>query len=74
MFFLCMESIATIVFLNKWTKPSHLYPTRFSQYNYTEPTHKLNRCKYKISIRGRYTWKKYLTKKEKEIARINFQL
>ena len=43
---------APIVFLDKLTKLSHLYPTRFSKLNYTKPTHKLNRYKYKISIRG----------------------
>ena len=66
---------APIVFLDKLTKPSHLYPTRFSQLNYTKPTHKLNRCKYRISIRGPYIWNEYLTKKEKEIELTsNFKL
>ena len=46
------KNSAPVVFLNKLTKPSHLYPTRFSQLNYTKPTHKLNRCKYRTSIRG----------------------
>ena len=36
------------VFLSKFTKPSHTYPTRFSQINYAKPTHKLNRCKCQI--------------------------
>ena len=48
---------APVVFLDKLTKPSHLYPTRFSQLNYTKPTRKLNRCKYRISIRGSYLTK-----------------
>ena len=55
-----------IVFLHQLTKPSHLYRTRISQLNYTKPTHKLNRCKYRISGRGPYIWNKYLTKKENE--------
>ena len=36
------------VFLDTLTKPSHLYPTRFSQLHYTKPTRKLNRCKYRF--------------------------
>ena len=48
---------APVVFLDKLTKTSHLYPTRFSQLNYTKPTRKLNRCKYRISIRGSYLTK-----------------
>ena len=63
---------APIVFLDKLTKPSHLYPTRFSQLNYTNPTYKLSRCKYKISIRRPYTWNIYLTKKRKR-NKMNFQ-
>ena len=45
---------APIVILDKLTKPSHLHPTIFSQLNYTKPTHKLKRCKYRISIREPY--------------------
>ena len=58
---------ASIVFLDKLTKPAHLYHIRFSQINYFKPTHKLNRCKYIISIRGPHKWNENLTKKEKEI-------
>ena len=29
------------IFLEKLTKPYHLYETRFSQINFTKPTHKL---------------------------------
>ena len=58
---------ALIVFLDKLTKPSHLYLTSFSQLNYTKPTHKLNRCKYRTSIRRPCIWNEYVTKKEKEI-------
>ena len=66
---------APIIFLDKLTKMSHLHPTRFSQLNYTKPTHKLNRCKYRISIRGPYIWNEYLTKKKKKKRyKINFQL
>ena len=58
---------APTVFLSKFTKPSHIYPTRFSQINYAKSTHKLNRCKYRISIRGPYIWNEFLSNKEKEI-------
>ena len=63
---------APIVFLDKLTKPSHLHPTRFSQLSYTKPTHKLNRCKYKITIRGPYIWKTSIIKK-KEKKPSNFE-
>ena len=58
---------APILFLDKLTKPALLYPTTFPPLNYSKWTHKLNRCKYRISIRGPYMWNKYLTKKEEEI-------
>ena len=58
---------APVVFLDILTKRSHLYPTRFSQLDYTKPTHKLNRCKYRISIRGPHIWNEYLIKREKEL-------
>ena len=57
---------APIIFLDKLTKLSQLYPTRFSQLNFTKPTHKLYRCNYRISIRGPYIRNEHLTKKEKE--------
>ena len=52
--------------LDKLTKPSYLCPIRFSQVTYTKSTHKLNRCKNRISIRGPYIWNEYLTKKKKK--------
>ena len=33
------------VFPSKFRKPSHLYPTRFSNFSYIKPTHKLNKCR-----------------------------
>ena len=39
------------VFLSKFKRSSHLYPTRFSNFNYIKPTYKLNKCKFGISIR-----------------------
>ena len=62
---------APVVFLDNLTKPAQLYATRFSQINYSKPTHKLNRCKYRISDKKN----EFLTKKEKEIKLTsNFKL
>ena len=61
---------APIVFLDKLTKLSHLYPNRFSQLNETKPTRKSNRCKYIISIKGPYICNKHLTKQKKKKKKI----
>ena len=58
---------ALSVFLSKFKKPSHLYPARFSNVNYLKPTYKLNKCKFRISVRGPYLWNEFLTQTEKEI-------
>ena len=58
---------STSVFLSKFQKPSHLYPTRFSNVNYTKPTCKLNKYKFSILVRGPYLWNEFLTQTEKEI-------
>ena len=58
---------APSVFLSKFKKPSHLYSTRFSYVNYIQPTYKLNKWKFRISIRGPYLWNEFLTQTEKEI-------
>ena len=43
---------APSVFLSKFKKPSHLYRTRLSNVNCIKPTYKLNKCKFRISVRG----------------------
>ena len=58
---------ASGVFLSKLKKPSHLYPTRFSNVNYIKPTYTLNKCKFQISVRGPYLCNEFLTQTEKEI-------
>ena len=59
---------APMGFLDKLAKPSHLFPPRFSQLNYTRPTHKLNRCKCRISRTRPYIWNEYIyIEKEKEM-------
>ena len=58
---------APSVFLSKFKKPSHLYPTRFSNVNYIKPTYKVNKCKFRISVRRPYVWNEFLTQTEKEL-------
>ena len=60
-----MHRINTKTAPKNCTKPSHIYPTRFSQIDYAKSTHKLNRCKYRISIRGPYIWNEFLSNKKK---------
>ena len=40
------------IFLNKFKKPTHNYPTNFARTNYSIPAFKLNKSKYRLSIRG----------------------
>ena len=65
-------SAAPNVFLSKFRKPSHSYPTTFSVVNYVEPTYKLSIFKYRISVRGPYLWSSCLVKKSLRIN-IRFQ-
>ena len=59
---------APSVFPSKFKTHSHLYPTRFSNVSYIKPTYKLNKCKFRTSIRGPYFWNKFLTQTEKKIV------
>ena len=59
---------APSIFLPKFRKPSHSYPTRFSHLNYVKPTPKLNKCKYGISYRGPFIWNNFLSTADKEIT------
>ena len=43
---------APSIFLTKFCKPSHVYPTNFSAHNFLVPTFKLKKSKYRVSIRG----------------------
>ena len=65
---------APIVFLDKLTKLSHLYPNRFSQLNETKPTRRSNRCKYIISIKGPFICNERLTKQKKKKITSTFKL
>ena len=44
------------VFLSKFFRPSHHYPTRFSQNNCIVPSFKLTKSKYRITIRAPKLW------------------
>ena len=59
--------IAPSVFLSKFKNPSHLHPTRFSNVNYIKRTYKVNKCKFRISVREPYPWNEFLTQTEREI-------
>ena len=48
--------IAPSIFLTKFHKPSHVYPTNFPSHNYLVPTLKLKKSKGRVSIRGLLLW------------------
>ena len=52
---LCIKLIQILYlqfFLNKFKRPTHNYLTHFARFNYSTPSFKLNKSKYRISIRG----------------------
>ena len=57
------------IFLNKFKKPTHNYPTNFAGTNYCIPPFKLNKSKYRISIRGPNLWKNLGLRKFQDIGR-----
>ena len=59
------------IFLNKFKKPTHSYRTNFAGTNYSIPPFKLNKCKYRISIRGPTLWKNIPTDTEKKQQKTN---
>ena len=56
---------APSIFLTKFCKPSHPYPTNFLAHNFLVPTLKLKKCRYRVSIRGPLLWNNILTAAEK---------
>ena len=58
-------------FLPKFRKPSHSYPMRFSHLNYVKPIPKLNKCTYRISYRGSFSWNSFLSTTDKQITDVN---
>ena len=53
------------IFLTKFCKPSHPYPTNFSAHNFLVPTLKLKKSRYRVSIRDPLLWNNILTAAEK---------
>ena len=56
---------APSIFLTKFCKPSHPYPTNFSAHNFLVPTLKLKKSRYRVSIRGPLLWNNILTAADK---------
>ena len=56
------------IFLSKFRKPSHLYPTPFSHLNDIRPILRLNKCKYGISYREPFIWNNFLSTTDKQIT------
>ena len=61
------QNTAPNIFLSRFQKLPHLYPTRFSELNYVQPIHNIKTIKYSISIRGPCIWNSFLISKEKQI-------
>ena len=51
---------APFIFLTKFCKPSHSYPTNFSAHNFLVPTLKLKKSRYRVSIRCPLLWNNIL--------------
>ena len=56
---------APSIFLTKFCKPSHPYPTNFSAHNLLVPALKLKKSRYRVSIRDPLLWNNILTAAEK---------
>ena len=59
------------IFLNKFKKTTHSYPTNFARTNYSIPPFKLNKSKYRISIQGPTLRKNIPTDTEKKQQKTN---
>ena len=51
---------APSIFLTKFCKASHPYPTDFSAHDFLVPTLKLKKSKYRVSNRGPLLWRNIL--------------
>ena len=66
---------APSIFLRKFCKPSHAYPTNFSAHNVLVLTLKLKESKYRVSIRGPLLCNNKLAAAEKTLESLpNFEL
>ena len=57
-------------FFNTFKKSTHNYPTNFARTNCSIPPFKLNKSKYRISIRGPTLWKNIPSDTEKKQKKI----
>ena len=62
-----LKNIAN-VFLSRFQKPYHFYPTKFSELNHIKPIHDIKTSKYWFSVRGPYIWNSFLSPEEKQIT------
>ena len=53
------------IFLTKFCKLSHPYPTNISAHNFLVPTLEMKKSRYRVSIRGPLLWNNVLTAAEK---------
>ena len=64
----------TKLFNMAFEKPTHKYPTQFSETNFKYKKYCLTSTKHSISVRGPKTWNEVLTKEEEEIQSHNIFL
>ena len=62
--------MAPNVFLSRFLKPLHHYPTSFSQSNYIVPSIKLTESKYRITVRAPKMWNIILNIEEQFIKNL----
>ena len=53
------------IFNMAFEKPTHKYPTQFSETNFKYKKYSLTSTKHSISVRGPKIWNEFLTKEEK---------
>ena len=69
LFIRLIKKLLPIYFFQKrFQKPSHSYPTRFSEPNYVQPIYNIKMSQYSISIRGPYIWNSFLSSDKKQIT------
>ena len=56
------------IFLSRFQKPSHFYPSRFLELTYVQRIRNIKMSKYSISIRRPYIWNSFLSSEEKQIV------
>ena len=62
----CVENkTAPSIFLTKFYKPSHAYPTNFSAHNFLLPILKLKKSKYRVFLKVRYFGTTFLQQQKK---------